>query len=170
MSLAFLSLLRGYHYDTVGTAATVYCRCRSVLQHVQTLYVCHVDGIDTEVGGHSVYYYKRVAVVDRTHTAHLNGNVVARLAGIYDLQSCYLTLNGLSDVGYRRVLHVLGSKRTDSSSEVFLLHNAITYNDKFVEFVDIFGQYDFKRRLATYGNTLVVVADVRNFEYCIVGN
>ena len=170
VSLAFLSLLGGYHYDTVGTAATVYCRCRSVLQHVQTLYVCHVDGIDAEVGWHSVYYYKRVAVVDRTHTAHLNSNVVARLAGIYNLQSCYLTLNGLSDVGYRRVLHVLGSKRTDSSGEVFLLHNTITYNDKFVEFVDIFGQYDFKRRLATYGNTLVVVADVRNFEYCIVGN
>ena len=170
VSLAFLSLLGGYHYDTVGTAATVYCRCRSVLQHVQTLYVCHVDGIDAEVGWHSVYYYKRVAVVDRTHTAHLNSNVVARLAGIYNLQSCYLTLNGLSDVGYRRVLYVLGSKRTDSSGEVFLLHNAITYNDNFVEFVDIFGQYDFKRRLATYGNTLVVVADVRNFEYCIVGN
>ena len=27
VSLAFLSLLGGYHYDTVGTAATVYCRC-----------------------------------------------------------------------------------------------------------------------------------------------
>ena len=170
MSLAFLSLLCGNHDHAVGSTTTVYSRSRSVLQHVQTLYVSHVESIDAKVGGHAVNHDERVTVVYRSHTTHLDGDVVARLACVHHLQTGYLTLNGLSDVSHRRVLHVLCGKRADGSSKVLFLHYAITYDHQLVELVYVLSHDNLKRRLAVYSNTLVVVSDVGNLEYCIVGN
>ena len=109
-TLSRLALLRGNHHHAVGTARTINSGSRGILEHVETFHIGHVEAVKSQVCGHTVNHHQRVAIVDGAQTADLERNVVARLACVHHLESGYLTLDSLSNVGHRTALHIFGSK------------------------------------------------------------
>ena len=153
-----LAFLRGDHDYAVSSAATVDCRCRSILQYIDALDVVrveHGEGVgrllveevvvvsaDVALSGtcgcvdrHSVDYIERVvACVDRGTSTYSDCGGTARLTGVLcDVHAGKRSLHKLLRREIAAALEVFCLQLRNASREVALLHRAVTHYDNLVE-------------------------------------
>ena len=163
--LAFLTLLGGDEDHTICSRRTIDSSRSSILEHVDTLDVGRVEGVDV-AASHTVDDVDRIGAAVGTCTTDIDLESIARLTGIgLDGHTRSLALESaehLCGVEFGNVLTL--HLQSGTSDEFFLLH-AITHDHNFIEHVGVFGEGDAESALVAHRNFLCGVTNVGNHKH-----
>ena len=129
--VAFLTRLGRYDDDTAGSGSTVDTGRTCVLQYGDGLYVIGVE----RTAHHTVHHVAGFAACgDRTCTADTDLGSIARLTGcVGNSQTCYLTLQHVTDVTGRYVGQLLCVHSHNGRGKFGFLHCRITQGDNLLK-------------------------------------
>ena len=130
--------------DTIGSTATIdRCR-RGILQNLDRLDVCRIDGIHVFVGSDTINNQERATAVDSTHTTHTDRRATTTWSCIsHNLHTSQLTLHGVEHVRIRCADRLFHIHHRNSTSQIGLTLSGITCNDNLAQFFCIVIQHNF---------------------------
>ncbi len=102
------SLFRCDEDNAVGSARAVYCGCRAVFQHVDTLDILGCDCVEVARNTVDEDEGSGIGAADSVGSAHTDLSVACRVArGIGDGKAGDFALNELTDIFYRAFHKIL---------------------------------------------------------------
>ena len=138
LSPTISTLLGGNKQHTIGCLSTINSRCRSILQHIDTLNVGWIDGRQASRINNTIENYQNI-LTTRDGVCATNGKLGIRTGrtGLTNVQTRYRTLQRLQQVGVGRFLESLDIGSGHGSCHVALSHRTITDDHHLIHLVAI---------------------------------
>ena len=158
--LAFLALLGGHQYYTIGSLRTVDGSRRGILQDIDALDIGRVQVGD--IAAHTIDKVQWFCITYGTQTTDAHLESLTRLAGSRgDVYTRCLSLHGLQGVGGVQFGNLVTFHLDGSARHQFFLLHAVTYNHYFVQHLVVFRQHHVDGRSAAHLDGLRYKANVR---------
>ena len=163
---SLLAFLGGDKHHTIGSARTIDGRCRSILQHLNRLYVLRIEIVNAAIlDNHPIHHIQRgVGCGNGAFATDNDAAHCSRPLTVGDVYTGCLALHAFKHVFHRHGSQLLRTYMGQSSRNVALALHTIADNHHFGQVLMVFLQNDIEAGAPANGNLLCRKTNVRNHE------